>query len=388
MPSIMKQIFFLLALFTSLTVHCQDVIVKKDGGTIVSKVLEVNTADIKYKKFSNQNGPTYSINKNEIISINYENGEKDVFNNSDNRHISNDGIAVNANEDQDANFKALQSMSNIDVRYIGKPSNEKANMLIGIFKPTHDAVMVDKNIELIFKTKPNNYYSNSPCPENILFSVIIKNRTNKTLFLDLANTFFVHGLQASPYYQPTIKSETEGHNSGVGVNMGAVAGAMGVAGAIGTLASGISVGGGTSHSTTTTTISQRIISIPPMSAQTLDNVCLFPHNNITISDKYFYKKTSGGQVQLQTTLPQSNMLKIGEKCEYEENNDFGRFGVVVTYSNDEKVSNPYTLQSFFFLQQFIGTKAKNALGFKTFNVETVSSDYLNTLHFFVIPQKK
>ena len=36
----------------------------------------------------------------------------------------------------------------------------------------------------------------------------------------------------------------------------------------------------------------------------------------------------------------------------------------------------------------IGTKAKNALGFKTFNVETVSSDYLNTLHFFVIPQKK
>lgn len=113
MPSIMKLIFFLLALFTSLTVHCQDVIVKKDGGTIVSKVLEVNTADIKYKKFSNQNGPTYSINKNEIISINYENGEKDVFNNSDNRHISNDGIAVNANEDQDANFKALQSMSNL-----------------------------------------------------------------------------------------------------------------------------------------------------------------------------------------------------------------------------------------------------------------------------------
>ena len=144
MPNIMKQIFFLLALFTSLTVHCQDVIVKKDGGTIVSKVLEVNTADIKYKKFSNQNGPTYSINKNEIISINYENGEKDVFNNSDNRHISNDGIAVNANEDQDANFKVLQSMSNIDVRYIGKPSNEKANMLIEIFKPTHDAVMVDK----------------------------------------------------------------------------------------------------------------------------------------------------------------------------------------------------------------------------------------------------
>lgn len=37
----------------------QDVIVKRDGSTIISKVLEVNTGDIKYKKFSNQGGPTY-----------------------------------------------------------------------------------------------------------------------------------------------------------------------------------------------------------------------------------------------------------------------------------------------------------------------------------------
>ena len=41
-----------------INVAAQDVVVKKDGSTILAKVLEVNQDNIKYKKFSNQNGPT------------------------------------------------------------------------------------------------------------------------------------------------------------------------------------------------------------------------------------------------------------------------------------------------------------------------------------------
>ena len=55
-----------------LSSSAQDVIVKKDGSTILSKVLEVNPADIKYKKFNNPNGPIYTIDKSEIMSINYK----------------------------------------------------------------------------------------------------------------------------------------------------------------------------------------------------------------------------------------------------------------------------------------------------------------------------
>lgn len=57
----------------------QDVIVKKDGSTIMSKVTEIGNTEIKYKKFSNQNGPTYSLSISEIMAINYENGEKETF---------------------------------------------------------------------------------------------------------------------------------------------------------------------------------------------------------------------------------------------------------------------------------------------------------------------
>ena len=57
----------------------QDVIVKKDQSTVMSKVLEITSMEIKYKKWNNQDGPTYSISKSEVLSINYENGEVERF---------------------------------------------------------------------------------------------------------------------------------------------------------------------------------------------------------------------------------------------------------------------------------------------------------------------
>lgn len=67
-----------LAMF-SFIAHAQDVIVKKDGSTITSKVTAITGSEIKYKKFSNLNGPTYTIGKNEVNYINYENGERETI---------------------------------------------------------------------------------------------------------------------------------------------------------------------------------------------------------------------------------------------------------------------------------------------------------------------
>lgn len=77
----MKRTVFILFICLALSTvgEAQDMIVKIDGTEIPSKVLEVNIDCVKYKKHSNLNGPTYMISKSELISINYENGEKDVF---------------------------------------------------------------------------------------------------------------------------------------------------------------------------------------------------------------------------------------------------------------------------------------------------------------------
>lgn len=61
------------------TTLAQDVILKKDNTTVLSKVIEVTGTEIKYKKWSNQDGPTYSINRSEVTSINYQNGDVDKF---------------------------------------------------------------------------------------------------------------------------------------------------------------------------------------------------------------------------------------------------------------------------------------------------------------------
>lgn len=63
-------------------VMAQDVIVKADQSTVLSKVLEITSTEIKYKKWNNLEGPTYSIVRSEVLSINYENGEVEDFSNT------------------------------------------------------------------------------------------------------------------------------------------------------------------------------------------------------------------------------------------------------------------------------------------------------------------
>lgn len=74
-----KVLFVLMFLASTFVASAQDVVVKKDGSTILSKIVEIGTTEIKYKKWNNQNGPMYTIAKAEVQSINYENGEEEIF---------------------------------------------------------------------------------------------------------------------------------------------------------------------------------------------------------------------------------------------------------------------------------------------------------------------
>ena len=69
-----------LLIIASLNAHAQDVIVLASGDSVLSKVEEINQTEIKYRKFSNPNGPLYVIDKSTVASITYENGDSDTFN--------------------------------------------------------------------------------------------------------------------------------------------------------------------------------------------------------------------------------------------------------------------------------------------------------------------
>lgn len=68
-----------ILLFSAGVATAQDVILKKDNTTVLSKVLEITSTEIEYKKWSNQEGPTYSINRSEVTRINFQNGDVEQF---------------------------------------------------------------------------------------------------------------------------------------------------------------------------------------------------------------------------------------------------------------------------------------------------------------------
>ena len=70
----------LLSTLTASFCFSQDVILKKSGENISAKVTEITTTEIKYKKFDFQDGPTFIIPKSDVLTIRYQNGTKDIFN--------------------------------------------------------------------------------------------------------------------------------------------------------------------------------------------------------------------------------------------------------------------------------------------------------------------
>lgn len=73
--------FFLLLISLSLTFtsFSQDIIFKKDGSREEAKVMLVTDKEIQYKKYNNQDGPLYALDKKDIHLITYENGDYEMM---------------------------------------------------------------------------------------------------------------------------------------------------------------------------------------------------------------------------------------------------------------------------------------------------------------------
>ena len=207
-----------------------------------------------------------------------------------------------------------------------KNKGKIANYGIAVFGIKENSVISNEDIEIIItkgviqergKKEPEVFVTNEHLGKSALqFS--IKNKTKQTIYLDLGNTFYTSMDHSVCYYIPTSTTTTTSSSGGGSVNLGAVAGALGVGGAVGTIANGVNVGGGSTNGTSTTTYSQRIIPIAPMGKTTLDaqymfgkgveiptqgmvnygyggNECYFifsDEDNILVGDHYIYDQTT------------------------------------------------------------------------------------------------
>lgn len=106
----MKKLFIIISFLVSTGMTmAQDVIVKKDGSTIASKVEEINSTEIKYKKWNNQDGPIYSISRSEVVVINYQNGEIEVIQSNIAETPHNDSfLAINRKSEMERDGRDLE----------------------------------------------------------------------------------------------------------------------------------------------------------------------------------------------------------------------------------------------------------------------------------------
>lgn len=77
---IFRSLLVILGISLTTALSAQDIIIKKNAEEIKAKILEIGESNVTYKKFSNPNGPSYTIPKSHIFMIKYQNGEKETFN--------------------------------------------------------------------------------------------------------------------------------------------------------------------------------------------------------------------------------------------------------------------------------------------------------------------
>ena len=68
-----KFLLIVLGLVLSNQLFSQDLIIKKNGDEIESIVIEITESNIKYRKYTNTDGPIYNILKSEVFMIKYKN---------------------------------------------------------------------------------------------------------------------------------------------------------------------------------------------------------------------------------------------------------------------------------------------------------------------------
>lgn len=349
----MKNVCFVLLSFCVSTALAQDVIVKHDGSTILSKVIKIGTHEVEYKKFSNQNGPTYTIEKAEIMSINYENGDKDVFDNvspaastTNSQHPTSKQIETQPDE-KNSELIALYNRHHELATQIKQPG-KKAKVGCFIMAVDESSVLSNSDIEIRFEQKPYHFHQDGTILSFYFLSdrytVQIHNKGEKTIFVDLANSFRVMQDGTSyAYYDPSQTAISDGSTTGGSIGLGGVLG--------GGLLGGASIGASSTATTTKTYAKQRVIGIPPHAKMPLE---IF--QQVRIKSKKSAIITEGESSVIRFPKNEGPIVNRGEIISYSVNNSPLRAQYTILYSPDENFTSTKTVKATLYAKELFGLK--------------------------------
>lgn len=342
----MKKLLFFLFLALGMNAWAQDVIITKEGDALKVFNVEVGTETVFYQESEDANSPTRRMAKADILMIKFQDGRRMMIGEEGNASqpvATPQPAATPDAADPQANAQVVQHYQT-PVQFLGNETPSKANLVMVLFSPLEGAVFADKNMEVEVEAnagwtdKKGKRYEGVSGYWNA--TLRLKNKSNKTIYLDLGNSFIIRGTESVPYYVPTVTSNTAGATVGGAVN----------------IIRGLSIGGGSSNYSTTTVMAQRIIGIPPGSTKELSEVSLmalirnenpFPKAPLTCN------RFKGMAYML---FPEP--VRSGQVIDCNPNDDTMQFGFVIGYAEDEAQTNPQSLHATFGLSRIIGLPQK------------------------------
>ena len=401
----MRKVLFFLFTCVSLGVYCQDVLVTNEGESLKVYNLEIGPSTIFYQLSDASNAEIKRIAKSDVLIIRKADGTKIdpnaneavqtthvVGNTSSAEHNNQSVLGLNNTMDYTSlskeNLPLVHEYNSHDVVYLNTDTDKKAGAIICTLGIKDGSIIETPELKVSFsmKKKYMTYTFSSGRIKNSriaeitdnmkssedsyldMMVVSLRNKTNKTIYIDLGTSYFITGEESTPYYIPTATTTSSGNTSGGSVNMGSVAGALGIGGALGTLAGGVNIGGSSGTSTSTTTYSQRVISIPPMASVSLDPQSigrghLFEavgrhrfFRNIEMSCYDYFMSKGNIKKKKECDEIRFEDLKRGEKIDIPQMKDVTPLSVYITYSYDEMITQTQNMRIDFYWRQILGVK--------------------------------
>ena len=342
---------------------------KKDGSIIQSKVTEVNSDNIKYKKFSNPDGPVYTISKAEILAINYENGDKDTFvTEQAPPTASNTTLPLQQptpDEQRNQELLALYNREYVAKKDLGELKDKPARECIIVMGASPTSVFANSDLEMSLVKRESDMPSGEWGTRHVYY-LLLKNKTDKIIYIDRAQCYrIINGMSRSMFEDTKQITVMHGSSSSVG---------------IGTAIGGIGIGGasGSSASASTSFQNTQFIEIPPHSMR------YFAEDKWTYvsgrGNNKVYKKVESGELFLfgpkfspdNAYFKYSSLVKLnkgdikkGEVKVFSEQESPYTQEYIITYSTDQTFTNKSNVHAKFFMHQIGG----------------VGSGYMNWLNF-------
>lgn len=341
-------------LYSSITYA--DIIILKNGDTLNVFNVEVGKTNVFYSESADTDADSKRVPVSDVFAVKIGDGEmttlitKDSPKNETKAEPSSGGSVNKAQPDKDnANIIAQYSHGEYSYQDKNNKTDKDAKAVLVFYRLTPESVLSSPELTAsieVGSTKEGKWQNfetvkkdfNNKFLQSLAYRISLYNKTNHPIYVDLsksANSSNIIGSRT--FYDATQVTEGGGKSSGIGV------GVLGV---------GIGNSSGTSSSITKT--QQAVIMIPPHGTVYLPGIKRYSE----YYKKVFEEPQIFSYLNHESPIFENELagIKQLEKRTFTPEDAFGTIDYMITYSDDEKLTESKVMNFSFYVHQVIGAK--------------------------------